>query len=125
MRVGVLSGLKIVLLTPDTKRFRGALALAAAHVALYGSAEIFFQMDAAILLLRASAPRDVAHADAGMPALRILMEEALDLGVTFTACQSGLTLAAIDAATLDPRIGISGTVAFLQGVATTDRLLFV
>jgi predicted peroxiredoxin len=120
-----LPGLKIVLLTPDAERFRGALALAAAHVALGNEAEIFFQMDAAALLADASAPRDAAHTAAGMPTLAMLMEEALDLGVTFTACQSGLTLSAIDAATLDSRIGVSGTVAFLHGVTDTDRLLFV
>ncbi|MDX3910058.1 MAG: DsrE family protein [Sphingobium sp.] len=117
--------LKIVLLTPDAERFRGALALASAYVALGGEAGIFFQMDAAALLVNASAPRDEAHKAAGMPLLAALMGEALDLGVTFIACQSGLTLSAIEAATLDPRIDIGGTVSFLQSVTADDRLLFV
>ncbi|MGK2911044.1 MAG: DsrE/DsrF/DrsH-like family protein, partial [Sphingobium sp.] len=87
--------------------------------------DIFFQMDAAALLSPASAPRDAAHAAAGLPSLATLIEEAKALGVTLIACQSGLTLAAIDAASLDPGIAIGGTVAFLQGVTDEDRLLFV
>ncbi|AUW59809.1 peroxiredoxin [Sphingobium sp. SCG-1] len=117
--------LKIVLLTADPERLRGALAAAAAHVALGGDADIFLQMDAAALVSSTPAPRDAAHTAAGMPTLTALMTEALALGVKLTACQSGLTLTAIDARSLDPRIAISGTVAFLQSVGDTDRLLFV
>lgn len=120
-----MRSLKIVLLTADPERLRGTLAAAAAHVALGGDADIFFQMDAAALLSGGPGPRDAAHAAAGMPTLTALMTEAMALGVKLTACQSGLTLAAIDAGSLDPRIGVSGTVAFLQGLHDTDRLLFV
>lgn len=118
--------LKIVLLTADPERLRGALAMAAAHAALGGAAQMFFQMDAVALLSPdASAPRDAAHASAGMPRLAALIEEALGLGVALVACQSGLALAGIDAATLDPRIVSGGSVGFLQGVGDVDRLLFV
>lgn len=120
-----MRSLKILLLTADPERLRGALAAAAAHVALGGEADIFFQMDAAALLSHTSAPHDPAHAAAGMPTLAALTGEAMGLGVRLTACQSGLTLSGIDAGSLDPRISVSGTVAFLQGVHDTDRLLFV
>lgn len=120
-----MRSLKIIVLTADPERLRGALAAAAAHVALGGEANIFFQMDAAALLSSTPAPRDAAHVAAGMPTLTALIEEAMSLGVTLTACQSGLAISAIDATSLDPRIAISGTVAFLQGVSDEDRLLFV
>ena len=120
-----MRGLKIVLLSADPERLRGALASAAAYAAMGGDAHIFFQMDAATLLADLSAPRDKAHAQAGMPTLATLMDDALTLGVTLTACQSGLTLAGIDAVALDPRVTIGGTVSFLQSVTDEDRLLFV
>ncbi|MES1985603.1 MAG: DsrE family protein [Pseudomonadota bacterium] len=118
--------MEIVVLTADPERLRGALAMAAAHAALGGAAQMFFQMDAVALLSdAASAPRDAAHVAAGMPRLAALIEEALGLGVTLIACQSGLALAGMDAATLDSRIATGGSVGFLQGVGDTDRLLFV
>lgn len=120
-----MRSLKAVLLTADPERFRGTLACAAAHVALGGEADIFLQMDAVALLSGDPAPRDAAHVAAGMPALSTLIEEAMALGVKLIACQSGLTLSGLHAASLDPRIAIGGTVAFLQSVTDQDRLLFV
>lgn len=110
-----MRGLKLVILTPDAERFRGALTVAAAHAALGGDAALFLQLDAVALLRPPlAAPQDAAHGAAGLPTLAALLDEALALGVVVTACQSGLALTGLDAAALDPRIHTGGAVGFLQ-----------
>jgi predicted peroxiredoxin len=109
-----MRGLKLVILTPDAERFRGALTVAATHAALGGDAALFLQLDAVALLRPLAAPHDDAHGAAGLPTLAALLDEALALGVTVTACQSGLALTGLDAASLDPRIKTGGAVGFLQ-----------
>lgn len=119
--------LRIVVLTPDAERFRGALTSAAAQAALGGEVAILLQQDAVALLARGvdAAPSDARHAAAGLPTLPALLDEALGLGVAVTACQSGLTLTGITADTLDRRIEIGGPVSFLQEMTDADRLLLV
>src|SRR3546814_1347162 len=84
-----MRNLKIVILTPDPERFRGAITLAAAQAALGASVSIFLQLEAVALLRRPyGAPGDSAHKAKGLPTLAELMEDATALGVTFTLCQS-------------------------------------
>ncbi|WP_336958474.1 peroxiredoxin [Sphingobium aquiterrae] len=121
-----MPGLKIALLTPDAERFRGALTLAAAHVALGRPATLFLQLDAVRLLAPpVTAPQDATHIAAGLPGLARLLEDSLSLGVSLLACQSGLALAGLDLATLDARIAATGPLAFLQGLEPDDRLIIV
>lgn len=106
--------LKIVLTTPDAERFRGALTLAAAQAALGGEAALFLQLDAvAMLCPPLSAPRDDAHATAGLPTLAALLADAMAMGVRITACQSGLTLCDLTADTLPTGVDVGGPVQFL------------
>lgn len=100
--------------------------LAMAQAALGGRTRIFLQLDAVRLLdPLAAAPRDRDHAAHGLPSLSALIGEALDAGVALVACQSGMALAGIDAAHLDPRIETGGPVSFLQSVEPDERLLSV
>ena len=117
-----MRGLTIILASPDGERMRAALTLAAASAALGGRARLFCQGDAVRLLADLSAPRDAAHAAAGLPALAALFEEGLGLGVEIIACQSGLHLAGLAAQALDPRLHFGGPVAILQTLGE-DRLL--
>lgn len=119
-----MPGLSIVIPTDDPERLRGALTLALSHRALGGECRIFLQLDAVRLLAPdAPAPRDADHAAHGLPSLARLIAEALDDGVSVTACQSGLALASLDAGQLDPRIETGGPVSFLQALPPEDRLL--
>lgn len=106
--------LKIVLTTPDAERFRGALTLAAAQAALGGETALFLQLDA-VAMLRAplAAPRDDAHAAAGLPTLAALLADAMTLGVRVVACQSGMALAGLTADTLPESVDVGGPVQFL------------
>lgn len=121
-----MPGLNIVVVTDEPERFRGALMLAMAQAALGGRTRIFLQVDA-VRLLRPSttAPRDRDHAAHGLPSLAALIDEALDAGVALVACQSGMTLAGIDADDLNPRIEAGGPVSFLQSAGPDERLLSV
>ena len=121
-----MRGLKIVVLTADAERFRGALTLAAAHAAIGGSAVVLLQLGAVALLGPATFVQDdPACAAIGLPTLAELLEEALDLGVEIVACQSGLMLAGLRAAELDARIAVGGPVGFLQTLDPEERLIIV
>lgn len=116
--------LNIVLTVPDAERLRGALTLAAAHVALGGRATLFLQLDAVGLLRKdAPAPCDAAHRAAGLPDLATLIREAQDMGVTLIACQSGMALSDISANDLPAGVEIGGPVGFLQHTDDRARLL--
>jgi predicted peroxiredoxin len=117
--------LRIVVATADAERLRGALVMAAAQAALGGRAALFLQLDAVALLRHPmSAPLDEAHRAAGLPALGQLVEEALGLGVTILACQSGLALAGLSAQHLPDGVEVGGPVGFLQQTGDEARLLF-
>tara|TARA_R110000787_G_scaffold141196_3_gene254675 strand:- start:48 stop:413 length:366 start_codon:yes stop_codon:yes gene_type:complete len=121
-----MPGLNMIVLSDDAERLRGALMLAMAHAALDGEARLFLQLDAVRLLAPPiAAPRDADHAAAGLPSLASLLEEALESGVSVLACQSGLALANIRTADLDPRIAAGGPISFLQSIGAKDRLLTV
>lgn len=118
--------LLLIVATADAERLRGALTLAAAQAALGGDATIFLQLDAVALLRQPiSAPRDAAHRAAGLPDLAALLEESLALGVRTIACQSGLAMAAMDAADLPQGIATGGPVGLLQDMGDEARMVFV
>jgi predicted peroxiredoxin len=117
--------LRIIVATADAERLRGALVLASAQAALGGRASIFLQVDGVGLLRPAfEAPRDAAHAAAGLPTLGQLIAEAVSLGVSLLACQSGMALHGISADDLPDSIAVSGPIAFLQDTGEEARLLF-
>ncbi|MET0369959.1 MAG: DsrE family protein [Sphingobium sp.] len=118
--------LKIIVVTAATERLRGALVMAASQAALGGKASLFLQLDAvAMLQMPIQAPLDEAHRAAGLPALAALIKDACELGVTVSACQSGLTLCGLSAENLPEGVGVSGPIAFLQGTDDAARLIVV
>ncbi|HEX7876751.1 MAG TPA: DsrE family protein [Sphingobium sp.] len=120
-----MRALRIIVATADAERLRGALVLASAQAALGGEASVFLQLDA-VALLRApvEAPRDEAHGRAGLPTLGQLLAEALGLGASLLACQSGMALHGLAADDLPEGVEVSGPIAFLQATGDEARLLF-
>jgi len=117
--------LRIVITTADAERLHGALVLAAAQTALGGRASVFLQLNAVALLREPiAAPQDEAHRAAGLPTLAVLVEEALGLGVSIIACQSGLALAGLTVTQLPDGAEVSGPVGFLQQTDDSARLIF-
>lgn len=120
-----MPGLRIVVLTADVERFRGALTMAAAQAALGEPVAMLLLHDAVTLLSGVSAPGDERHSAHGLPTLAELIADALELGVEITACESGLDLAGISAEGLDPKVGVSGPLAFLQRRKDGEQLVLV
>ncbi len=126
MRRHIMRDLKVLVTTGDAERLRGSLVLACAQAALGGQASLFFQLDAVGLLKPPiSAPQDANHQAAGLPTLATLIDEALNLGVVLTACQSGLTLCQFTADDLPKGVDIGGPVSFLQATDDQARLLVI
>ncbi|WP_169863138.1 DsrE family protein [Sphingobium yanoikuyae] len=119
-----MRALRIVVMTADAERLRGALVIATAQAALGGAASLFLQLDAVGLLARPmAAPQDDAHHAAGLPTLAELVNEALDMGVAMIACQSGLALSGLSADTLPTSVEVGGPLSFLQQMDAEARLL--
>lgn len=118
-----MRGLTVILAEPSPARLRAALALASAAAALGARTRLFLHEDAVSLLagpLRSAA--DGRHAAAGLPTLAQLFEEALAMPVEVIACQSGLTLAGVEAHHIDPRIAAGGLVS-VMATAGEDRVV--
>jgi predicted peroxiredoxin len=118
-----MRGLTILVVGADAARFHSALSIAAAQAAIGGVARIFLDAGAVALLTPPiAAPDDTRHAAAGLPILAVMLDEALDLGVAITACQTGLALTGIDARSLDARIETGGLVGIMTSLGE-DRLI--
>lgn len=116
--------LLLIATTADAERLRGALTLACAESAVGGKVRMFLQLDAVGLIAPPMiAPHDEAHAAAGLPRLCELFDDALDLGVAMTVCQSGLALAGLAADALDPRVTVGGPIALLVEMDPETRIV--
>ena len=104
-----MTGLAIIVATPDPLRFRTALTLAAAHAALGKRTRMLLDGDAVRLAVD---PRDD------------ILETCLELGATITLCQSGLAAAELDAGSLDARFDYGGMIRLLADLGD-DRLIVV
>lgn len=116
-------GLTIIVAGADAARLRAALELAAAQAALGGAAGVFLG-SAAVALLAGPDPADAGYRAGGLPGRAELIATALDLDVVLTLCQSGMALAGIDLAEIDPRIAAGGLTAILATLGE-DRLVVV
>jgi len=104
-----MQGLSIVVAGADPARLHAALSMAAAWTALERPARIFLQAEAAGLL---SGLDDHASGE-GQPSLGELLTESLELGVSVTACQTGLALCGLSAEGLPKGVETGGLVGFL------------
>lgn len=116
--------LALILAGTDPARLRAALVLARCEIALGGSARLFLQGEA-VMMLRPpiTASQDEAWRAVGEPPLAVLITEALEDGVLLSACQSGLAMAGMTATDLPPGVLLSGPITFLAAVGTETRLL--
>lgn len=107
--MSVVPGLSIVVAGTDAVRLHAALSVASAWAALDRPARIFLQAEAAGLL----AGLDSHEGGEGQPGLRELLTESLALGVSVTACQTGLALCGLSAQQLPDGVETGGLVGFL------------
>ncbi|HEX8401257.1 MAG TPA: DsrE family protein [Allosphingosinicella sp.] len=117
-----MRGLTIMVATADPARFHAALSLAAAQAALGGNARLYLHGEAVALLTKSD--EGSRYAQAGMPGLTELREEAAALGVTILACQSGFALAGLDLSDAGPAVEAGGLIRLL-GALGDDRLVVI
>jgi predicted peroxiredoxin len=118
-----LPGLSIVVAGEDPGRLHAALSVAAAWAALDRRARIFLQAEAVALLRAPTSEKDRARSEAGIPGLADLLEEAIALGASVTACQSGLALTGLAASDLPAGVDTGGLVDFLASSGPDDQLM--
>lgn len=120
-----MRGLTILVAVADAERLHAALSFAAAAAASGAPVRLHLH-EGAVGLLRSpvEAPGDRARQAAGLPALAQLIEEALALDVAISVCQSGLALAGLELARLDPRIEAAGPVAIMAGLGEDRTMVF-
>ncbi|MGE0774178.1 MAG: DsrE family protein [Sphingomonadaceae bacterium] len=118
--------LAIIVADNNPERLRTALVMATAHVALGGSARLFFQ-GAAVALLRTplADPDGDNQTRNGLPTLGQLFEEAVGLGIRFTACQSSLALLGLPASDFASNIQWTGMIGFLSTVEPGEQLMVI
>lgn len=120
-----MRGLTIVVADISSERFRSALNLALAAVALGGRARVFLDGEAVSILREPIAGwEDESYEAAGLPALPALVAEALDAGVRLILCQSGLAMTGAEPRDFDARTEYGGMVSLLAELGE-DRLVAV
>jgi predicted peroxiredoxin len=120
-----MRGVAIIVTQQSVSAWRGALSIASATAAAGASARVHLHEAAVALIAKPLIdPLDREYSAAGLPTLAELFDTALALGVTLSACQSGLVLVGAAADTLDPRIVTDGLLNFLSSVKN-ERLISV
>lgn len=118
-----MRGVTVILAEAAPARLRAALSLASAVAAVGGRARIFAHEDAVTLFAAPlTSPADARRSAAGLPTLAQLFDEALAMPVEIILCQSGLSMAGMDAGLLDPRIATGGLIGVIA-TAGDDRLV--
>ena len=120
-----MRGLTIIIADVSSTRFRAALSLACAHTALGGKTRIFLSGEA-VSIIRApvSGWDDDEYAEIGQPDMASLYAEALDAGVSFIVCQTGMALGTAEMSDFDSRVAAGGMVSLLASLGD-DRLVTV
>ncbi|WP_447728892.1 peroxiredoxin [Sphingomonas koreensis] len=117
-----MRGLTILAATADIERFRAALSLACAHVAVGGGARLYCHEAAVVLLVPGTDPGDDDLAAKGLATRAQLIAEALECGVTLIACQTGLAAEGVTFDALAAGVEPGGLVSLLAGLGE-DRLV--
>ena len=91
--------------------------MALAQAALGGGARVFLNGEAVRIIREPIAGwEDASYADAGLPTLPTLYEEALKAGVKIIVCQSGMQMTTASASDYDERVEYGGMVSLLRSV---------
>lgn len=117
------AGLAIILSEANHARLHAALTLACAAAALGRPVRLFFHGESvAALSVERHWQGDTVYRAAGLPSVAELVENAIGLGAQAMACQTGLQLVGLAAASLADGIETGGMVAFLAD-ARDDELI--
>lgn len=117
-----MRGLTIIVAAPDPARFHAALSIAAAAAATGATVRVYLHADAVALAAGGKAhPDGPRFTAAGLPTLDQLRTDALAMGVSLIACQTGL---AMEGLVLPDNIEAGGLVSLMTSLGD-DRLVTV
>ncbi|MGC6328758.1 DsrE family protein [Rhizorhabdus sp. FW153] len=118
-----MRGLILLVASGDPERLHAALSLAAAAAASGRDTSVHLH-ELAVGLLAAPliAPSDTRRQAVGLPTLAQIFEEALELRVVVSVCQSGLALHDLSLDRLDARIDVRGPVSIVT--TNEEKLVF-
>ena len=117
-------GLAVVLSEANHGRLHAALTLACAAAALGRPVRLFFHGDSvAALTAGRQWQGDATYRAAGLPSVGELVESALGLGAQLMACQTGLQMIGVTAASLPEGIETGGMVAFIADARDDDLVM--
>lgn len=109
-----MRGLILLLPTADPERLHAALTLAAAAAASGRAASVHLhELAVGLLAGPLEAPGDIRRQTIGLPTLAQIFEEALQLGVAVSVCQSGLAFYDLSLDRLDARLDVRGPVSVM------------
>jgi predicted peroxiredoxin len=117
-------GLAVVLSEANHGRLHAALTMACAAAALGRPVRLFFHGESvAALTAGRHWQGDATYRAAGLPSVGELIENALGLGAHLMACQTGLQMIGVTAASLPDGIETGGMVAFLADARDDDLVM--
>lgn len=121
-----MTGLTVIITTPDSVRFRAGLTLAIAQSALGGRVRLYCHEASVALLTHAERPDDdgTALAVAGLPDRLALIAIARDNGVALIACQTGMAMAGLAMDDMTEGVEAGGMMGLLADLRD-DRLVTV
>jgi peroxiredoxin family protein len=114
----------ILIVSADEQHLWSALSVAAASAALGKEVSVFFSgYGAACARSDFVAETDKVRAKIGVATIAELFSSSVDLGITFSVCQTGMQMCGIVAESLEPFIVPTGLLAWL--VEQSDSMPFV
>lgn len=120
-----MRGLTIIIADVSPVRFRAALGVAASQAALGGKVRIFLAGEAVDLIrVPVEGWDDDDYATIGQPDLGALYHEALEGGVGFIVCQTGMALCRAKMSDFDARVEAGGMVSLLTTLGEDHLLTF-
>lgn len=109
-----MRALILLLPTADPERLHAALSLASAATAGGRETSIHLhELAVGLLADPLEAPGDIRRQAIGLPTLAQIFEEALQLGVAISVCQSGLAFYDLSLDRLDSRLDVRGPVSVM------------
>lgn len=119
-----MTGLTVLLVSPDPTRARAALTLAISAATLGGRARLFAQDVAVAMFVPGTDSDDGALQSAGLPTRADLLAMAPREGVALLACQTGMAMAGLEIASLASGVEAGGLMGVMADLGE-DRLVTI
>ncbi len=123
--VGMADAVAVMIASGDETRLWSALSFACSSAALGKSVALFFSGAAAALMRHDRVwTVDSNYVAAGVPSMTELFSTAVEMGITFSICQTGMAMCTISLAELRPGGAPAGLIGWLSAHGDADLTIF-